>query len=121
MYMKLDFFIAVHMNRNQMQTHFFILTCLLVKYTYEFEHSPSHLQVSPASSQVQLVCGSDAIRVQFTREIHVCRLTCSWMALYKPLVSFPLQYLITMTSEGRGRVGELVMCSDVMWDQVDRR
>ena len=22
--------------------------------------------------------------------------------------------------EGRGRVGELVMCSDVMWGQVDR-
>ena len=23
--------------------------------------------------------------------------------------------------EGRGRVGELVMCCDVMWDQVERR
>ena len=51
---------------------FVILANLLVKYTYEFEHSPSHLQVSPASSKVQLVCGSDTIHVQFTREIHVC-------------------------------------------------
>ena len=75
MYMKLDFFIAAHMTsilQKQNANTFFILTSLLVKYMYEFERLPSHLQVSPASSQVQLVCGSDAFRVQFTREIHAC-------------------------------------------------
>ena len=68
----------------------------------------------------------------------MCHLTCSWMALYKPLVSFPLQYLISFREpearswregkylitfrdpEGRGRLRELVVCTDVMWGQVDR-